>query len=130
MLSNLNISINDFDGRIPFSIGDMNSLETLDLSYNELLGEILEHLAKSCINLEYLVLSNNSLEGQIFFAANFNLKYLSRLQLDGNHFIGKILECLSNSSYLEGLCPVIYHLVSILHKSNKFTYPEISYKDN
>ncbi|TXG54002.1 hypothetical protein EZV62_019258 [Acer yangbiense] len=103
MLSNLNISINDFDGRIPSSIGDMNSLETLDLSYNELSGKIPEHLAKSCINLEYLVLSNNSLEGQIFSAANFNLKYLSRLQLDGNHFIGKIPECMSNSSYLEGL---------------------------
>ncbi|KAK0570621.1 hypothetical protein LWI29_004052 [Acer saccharum] len=103
MLSNLNISINDFDGHIPSSIGDMNSLETLDLSYNELSGEIPEHLAKSCINLRYLVLSNNSLEGQIFSAANFNLKYLSMLQLDGNHFIGKIPECLSNSSGLEGL---------------------------
>ncbi|TXG61909.1 hypothetical protein EZV62_013272 [Acer yangbiense] len=98
MLSTLNISINDFDGRIPSSIGDMNSLQSLDLSYNKLSGGIPEHLAKSCINLRYLVLSNNSLEGQIFSAANFNLTNLVRLQLDGNRFIGKIPECLSNSS--------------------------------
>ncbi|TXG61907.1 hypothetical protein EZV62_013270 [Acer yangbiense] len=104
MLMTLNISKNDIDGRIPSSIGDMNSLWSLDLSYNKLSGEIPEHLAKSCINLRYLVLSNNSLEGQIFSAANFNLKYLMRLQLDGNQFIGKIPECLSNSSsYLRGL---------------------------
>ncbi|KAI9192743.1 hypothetical protein LWI28_027288 [Acer negundo] len=103
MLWSLNTSSNDFDGRIPSSIGDMNSLETLDLSYNKLSGEIPEHLTKSCINLQFLVLSNNSLEGQIFSAANFSLVSLSRLQLDGNHFIGKIPECLSNSSYLEGL---------------------------
>ncbi|KAI9191263.1 hypothetical protein LWI28_006062 [Acer negundo] len=97
MLWFLNISKNDFDGRIP-SFGDMNSLWSLDLSYNNLSGEIPEHLAKSCINLRYLVLSNNRLEGQIFSAANFNLTNLWRLQLDGNQFIGKIPECLSNSS--------------------------------
>ncbi|KAI9192186.1 hypothetical protein LWI28_019359 [Acer negundo] len=98
MLWTLNISKNDFDGRIPSSFGDMNSLWSLDLSYNNLSGEIPEHLAKSCINLRYLVLSNNRLEGQIFSAANFNLTNLWRLQLDGNQFIGKIPECLSNSS--------------------------------
>ncbi|KAK1551180.1 hypothetical protein Q3G72_031557 [Acer saccharum] len=104
MSQSLNISINDFDGRIPSSVGDMNSLWSLDLSYNKFSGEIPEHLAKSCINLRYLVLSNNSLEGQIFSDVNFNLKYLMRLQLDGNQFIGKIPECLSNSSsYLRGL---------------------------
>ncbi|KAK0572102.1 hypothetical protein LWI29_026138 [Acer saccharum] len=103
MLWNLNISINDFDGCIPSSIGDMKALNTLDLSYNKLSGGIPEHLANSCIYLQYLVLSNNSLEGQIFSAANFKLKYLMRLQLDGNHFFGKIPECLSNSSNLEGL---------------------------
>ncbi|KAK4853862.1 hypothetical protein QYF36_015719 [Acer negundo] len=98
MLWFLNISKNDFDGRIPSSFGDMNSLWSLDLSYNNLSGEIPEHLAKSCINLRYLVLSNNSLEGQIFSTANCNLTNLWRLQLDGNQFIGKIPECLFNSS--------------------------------
>ncbi|TXG54003.1 hypothetical protein EZV62_019259 [Acer yangbiense] len=81
----------------------MNSLKTLDLSNNKLSGEIPEHLAKSCISLRFLVLSNNSLEGQIFSAANFNLLRLLKLQLDGNHYIGKILACLSNSSDLAGL---------------------------
>ncbi|KAK1550383.1 hypothetical protein Q3G72_018234 [Acer saccharum] len=35
-LLTLNISNNDFDGHIPSSIGDMNSLETFDLSNNKL----------------------------------------------------------------------------------------------
>ncbi|KAK1550814.1 hypothetical protein Q3G72_025319 [Acer saccharum] len=113
MLRNLNISINDFDGCIPSSIGDMKQLSFLDLSYNKLSSGILEHLAESCINLQYLVLSNNSLEGQIFSAAHFNLKYLMRLQLYGNQFIGKIPECLSNSSsYLKGLYLGDNHLSS------------------
>ncbi|KAK0571638.1 hypothetical protein LWI29_019289 [Acer saccharum] len=73
MLWTLNISKNDFDGCIPSSIGDMKELSTLDLSYNKLSGGIPEHLANSCIYLRYLVLSNNSLEGQIFSAATFNL---------------------------------------------------------
>ncbi|KAK0570918.1 hypothetical protein LWI29_008417 [Acer saccharum] len=40
---------------------------------------------------------------QIFSAANFNLKYLLRLRLDGNHFIGKTPQCLCNSFDLAGL---------------------------
>ncbi|TXG61904.1 hypothetical protein EZV62_013267 [Acer yangbiense] len=100
--TNLNISILQ-------NIGLLISLESLSLGRCNLEGTlpdqggIPEHLAKSCINLRYLVLSNNSLEGQIFSAANFNLTNLWRLQLDGNQFIGKIPECLLNSSYLVGL---------------------------
>ncbi|KAK1551380.1 hypothetical protein Q3G72_034673 [Acer saccharum] len=63
--TNLNISILR-------NIGPLTSLESLSLGSCNLegtlpdQGEIPEHLAKSCINLRYLVLSNNSLEGQIF----------------------------------------------------------------
>ena len=62
----LNLSRNEFDGSIPSSIGDMNSLKFLDLSHNQLTGEIPEHLAMGCFNLQYLVLSKNSLHGHIF----------------------------------------------------------------
>ena len=53
----------------------MNFLISLDLSNNQLTGEIPEHLAMGCVDLEYLLLSNNSLEGHIF-PRNFNLTNL------------------------------------------------------
>ncbi|KAL5862140.1 hypothetical protein ACOSQ3_003425 [Xanthoceras sorbifolium] len=81
-LTILNISRNALEENIPSSIGDMNSLKILDLSYNHLLGEIPEHLAES----------------QIFSSANFNLRNLYSLQLDGNYFSGKIPDSLSNTS--------------------------------
>ncbi|KAK0572471.1 hypothetical protein LWI29_031938 [Acer saccharum] len=80
----------------------MRSLESLDLSNNQLFGEIPEHLVEGCISLAFLVLSNNSLQGQIF-SKNFNLPNLLRLQLDGSHFIGNIPDSLLNSSLLVGL---------------------------
>ncbi|KAL5794817.1 hypothetical protein ACOSP7_003411 [Xanthoceras sorbifolium] len=87
-LTILNISRNALEENIPSSIGDMNSLKILDLSYNHLLGEIPEHLAESCISLQLL----------IFSSANFNLRKLYSLQLDGNYFSGKIPDSLSNTS--------------------------------
>ncbi|KAH9668115.1 Receptor-like protein 15 [Citrus sinensis] len=57
-----NISMNALDSSIPSSFGNMNFLQILDLSNNQLTGEILEHLAMGCFNLQFLALSNNSLE--------------------------------------------------------------------
>ncbi|KAL5823969.1 hypothetical protein ACOSQ4_021869 [Xanthoceras sorbifolium] len=101
-LTILNISKNTLEGNIPSSVGDMIMSISLDLSNNHLSGKIPEYLAESCISLEYLVLSNNSLQGQIFFSANFNLRNLYSLQLDGNNFSGKIPDRLSNT-FLFGL---------------------------
>ena len=98
----LNLSRNDFNGSIPSSIGDMNSLKFLDLSHNQLTVEIPEHLAMGCFNLEYLVLSENSLHGQLFSKKNY-LRKLARLHLDANYFTGEIPKSLSNCSRLEGL---------------------------
>ncbi|KAL5786325.1 hypothetical protein ACOSQ2_008717 [Xanthoceras sorbifolium] len=88
VLTILNIFRNALEGNIPSSVGDMNLL--------------IKHLAKSCIFLQLLVLSNNSLHGQIFSSANFNLSSLNSLQLDGNNFSGKIPDSLSNT-FLYGL---------------------------
>ncbi|KAL5823966.1 hypothetical protein ACOSQ4_021866 [Xanthoceras sorbifolium] len=85
-LTILNISKNALEGNIPSSVGDMIMLISLDLSNNHF-----------CISLEYLVLSNNSLQGQIFSSTNFNLRNLYSLQLDGNNFSGKIPDSLSNT---------------------------------
>ena len=40
----LNLSHNDLMGRIPEEIGNMGQLESLDLSKNQLLNEILESM--------------------------------------------------------------------------------------
>ncbi|XVF34542.1 hypothetical protein REPUB_Repub18cG0068000 [Reevesia pubescens] len=97
------MSKNYFGGSIPASIGDINSLEILDLSDNiKLSGGLPEHLTMSCFSLTFLKLSNNRLQGQMF-SSNFNLTNLRELQLDGNHFFGKIPDCLSNCSFLSTL---------------------------
>ncbi|KAH9668108.1 Receptor-like protein 15 [Citrus sinensis] len=89
-----NISMNALDSSIPSSFGNMNFLQILDLSNNQLTGEILEHLAMGCFNLQFLALSNNSLEGHMF-SRNFNLTNLRWLLLEGNHFVGEIPQNLS-----------------------------------
>ncbi|MFQ6644315.1 hypothetical protein Gotur_018162, partial [Gossypium turneri] len=75
---------NCFNGRIPSSFGDMSSLQVLDLSNNQLSGEIPEQMAMACSSLQVLALSNNILQGSIF-SRNFNLTSLSELELNGNN---------------------------------------------
>ncbi|XP_022751581.1 probable LRR receptor-like serine/threonine-protein kinase At4g36180 [Durio zibethinus] len=80
----------------------MSSLDSLDLSNNQLSGGIPEQLAVGCSLLEFLALSNNKLQGKIF-TPNFSLTNLMELQLDGNNFSGRIPDFLSNSSLLYAL---------------------------
>ncbi|KAH9687648.1 Receptor-like protein 56 [Citrus sinensis] len=101
-LFSFNISTNALHGSIPSSFGKMNFLRILDLSSNQLTGEIPERLAVNCVNLEFLALSNNNLKGHMF-CRNFNLANLIWLQLEDNHFIRKIPQSLYKCSSLEGL---------------------------
>ncbi|KAH9687681.1 Receptor-like protein 1 [Citrus sinensis] len=101
-LFSFNISTNALHGSIPSSFGKMNFLRILDLSSNQLTGEIPERLAIGCVNLEFLALSNNNLKGHMF-CRNFNLANLIWLQLEDNHFIREIPQSLYKCSSLEGL---------------------------
>ncbi|KAD4585445.1 hypothetical protein E3N88_23046 [Mikania micrantha] len=88
-LLHLNLSRNSIDGVIPSSIGDLSVLEEIDLSQNMLSGEVPIGLLTNHSNLRILVLSNNNLHGEVL-SRNFNVSYLSSLQLDNNHFTGKM----------------------------------------
>ncbi|CAK9159021.1 unnamed protein product [Ilex paraguariensis] len=95
----LNLSRNIFEGNIPSYFHDMKFLWALDLSNNNMSGEIPEHLAVGCLSLIFLKLSNNKFEGQIFPQV-VNLPKLECLYLDGNRFSGGIPDSLSNISLL------------------------------
>ncbi|KAK9195158.1 hypothetical protein WN943_003277 [Citrus x changshan-huyou] len=103
----LDVSNNKLQGHIPIEIGEvLPNLVVLNVATNAFNGSIPSSFGNTwpwgCFYLEYLVLSNNSLQGQLF-SKEFNLTKLKRLNLDGNHFIGEIPKTLSNCSALQGL---------------------------
>ncbi|KAL6330940.1 hypothetical protein AAG906_009368 [Vitis piasezkii] len=94
----LNLSGNALQGYIPSSMGDMEWLGSLDLSNNNLSGQLPKHMMMGCISLEVLKLSNNSLHGTL--PTKSNLTWLSSLSLDNNDFWGEISRGFLNSSFL------------------------------
>ncbi|KAG6675430.1 hypothetical protein I3842_15G100800 [Carya illinoinensis] len=73
-----------------------------DMSSNNLFGTISENLAMGCSSLNYLRLSKNHLNDQLF-PANSNLTALQSLYLDNNHFSGEISHSISDSTILEAI---------------------------
>ncbi|KAH1108499.1 hypothetical protein J1N35_012267 [Gossypium stocksii] len=84
-LFGLNLSGNFLQGNIPPCLG---SLDTSDLSHNQLSGGIPEMLAQSD-SLTFLRLSNNHISGKIT-PTIFRSSSLAYLYLDGNNFDGNI----------------------------------------
>ncbi|XP_027352901.1 receptor like protein 21-like [Abrus precatorius] len=82
----LNLSGNQIQGSIPDEFGQMNILNTLDLSDNNLSGKIPPNISGDRSLLRFLKLSNNKLDGPVFE----NLKFLEQLYLDGNSLSGSI----------------------------------------
>ncbi|KAK8451170.1 hypothetical protein SEVIR_6G162300v4 [Setaria viridis] len=105
-LQGLFLSNNYLNGSIPSEIGQiLPKIEKLDLSSNALTGTLPESLL--CINdLIHLDVSNNNLSGQIPFSCPKEKEYSSSLlffNASSNHFSGNLDESISNFTQLSSL---------------------------
>ncbi|CAL5440156.1 unnamed protein product [Camellia sinensis] len=101
-LIHINLSRNAFGGSIPSSIGKMRILEVLDLSSNNLSGEVPKQLVRNCRSLRSLALSNNKFHGQMF-SDDFKLTQIEYLRLNDNQFTGPLTNVVFNLSKLSML---------------------------
>ncbi|KAF8692196.1 hypothetical protein HU200_039799 [Digitaria exilis] len=74
------MSHNAFTGEIPGELGSLVQIESLDLSWNRLTGEIPRQLAAALTALEWLNLSYNDLSGSIPSGSQFSTLTSSSFQ--------------------------------------------------
>ena len=84
----IDLSGNNFEGKIPNAIGELQALIGLNLSHNRLSGPIPQSMG-NLINLESLDLSSNMLTGKIPTEL-MNMKFLEVLNLSYNNLVGEI----------------------------------------
>ncbi|KAJ1276006.1 hypothetical protein BS78_05G180700 [Paspalum vaginatum] len=85
----IDLSCNQLTGKIPDEITSLNRLLNLNLSWNQLSGNIVDNLGSSIKSLESLDLSRNSLSGEIP-PSLADLTYLGYLDLSYNNLSGRI----------------------------------------
>ncbi|KEH20413.1 LRR receptor-like kinase [Medicago truncatula] len=101
ILNYVNLSKNSFEGILPSSIGEMQTIKTLDLSNNNFSGEFSSHLISNLTSLRLLKLSHNSFHGPVPLLSK--LARLRWLYLNNNSFSGEIEDGVSNKSSLNSL---------------------------
>ena len=100
-LQNLNLSKNNLQGHIPYSIERLTTLETLDLSKNSLIGLIPDSIGR-LVNLVALNLSSNMLNGPITptLGKTLGQNSLKELHLSNNQLNGSLERSLQQLSKL------------------------------
>jgi hypothetical protein len=152
-LGNLNMSGNAIRGSIPYELSLISSLYALDLSDNQLSGQIPQNISGYGSWLRFLSFSNNKLHGPIplmmsmfsplvslFLDGNslsgsipsnfFNSSQIQNLDISDNYFIGKIPSQMRNSISLFELSMSNNHfegsIPSELTKLEELTYLDLS----
>ncbi|KAK1439732.1 hypothetical protein QVD17_05552 [Tagetes erecta] len=99
----IDLSCNNFEGRLPQSLGELHGLEALNLSNNHFTGHVLSSLG-NLTNLESLDLSQNELSGeiphtllQLGFLEIFNVSFNN---LHGSIPQGKQFNTFDKNSYM------------------------------
>ncbi|KAE8688489.1 putative Disease resistance family protein / LRR family protein [Hibiscus syriacus] len=88
LVTTMDLSNNNFTGKIPRELTNLEGLQSLNLSVNSLRGNIPDHIG-SLKMLESLDVSRNHLSGSIPESLS-NLNFLSHLNLSYNHLRGRI----------------------------------------
>ncbi|CAN6470157.1 unnamed protein product [Victoria cruziana] len=99
-LAALDLSQNDFSGRIPADLGRCTSLRYLNLSYNILEGELD---VSGLVNLETLDVTVNRLNGTIKASFPLNCSSLVAVNLSSNQFSGDVNGCFDRCTRLQKL---------------------------
>ncbi|XP_065617871.1 putative receptor-like protein kinase At3g47110 isoform X2 [Quercus suber] len=97
----LNLSHNSFSGKLPVEVGNLKSINSIDVSKNNFSGEIPTTIG-NCLSLVYLGLQGNSFNGTIP-SSMASLKGLEYLDVSRNNLSGLIPKGLEKLLFLKYL---------------------------